>query len=353
MLPGALTIPAVAYDSSAAGLSGDGRRLVLIQPRVTFPRKRTGLAVLDTQSLVAGRWIDLRGDFSFDAVSPHGGLVYLIQYLSRIDPTKYARPRLRRSRRPAARAPGRRPERAGRADGRHAGQPRERRGGRWAYTLYAVPGATPFVHALDTAKRTARCIDLDRLAGHGRLVVAAAARRRRAHRQPPAGAAGRCSGWTHAPSRSAGADRRGLLWTSRRAAFEYRSAHALLVPPGARRRPCGAGRIGGGAGVALPRPLAARLPGRLPRRARRRRRRGHRAGGVPRRRARARPLRPPPPVRAVAAPDRGEPRDRLGAGAGAARGGRAGRVGGRPSRPPPGCERSSRPSASCRPSSAA
>ena len=38
-------------------------------------------------------------------------------------------------------------------------------GGRWAYTLYAAPGATPFVHALDTAKRTARCIDLDELAG--------------------------------------------------------------------------------------------------------------------------------------------------------------------------------------------
>ena len=38
-------------------------------------------------------------------------------------------------------------------------------GGRWAYTLYARPGGTPFVHALDTAKRTARCIDLDELAG--------------------------------------------------------------------------------------------------------------------------------------------------------------------------------------------
>ena len=30
LLPGALTIPAVAYDGSASGLSGDGRRLVLI-----------------------------------------------------------------------------------------------------------------------------------------------------------------------------------------------------------------------------------------------------------------------------------------------------------------------------------
>ena len=33
--------------------------------------------------------------------------------------------------------------------------------GRWAYTLYERPGEAPFVHALDTTGRTARCIDLD------------------------------------------------------------------------------------------------------------------------------------------------------------------------------------------------
>jgi hypothetical protein len=37
--------------------------------------------------------------------------------------------------------------------------------GRWAYTLYDGGGATPFVHALDTSRRTARCIDLDAIAG--------------------------------------------------------------------------------------------------------------------------------------------------------------------------------------------
>jgi hypothetical protein len=36
--------------------------------------------------------------------------------------------------------------------------------GRWAYTLYDG-GEHPFVHALDTSGRTARCIDLDSLAG--------------------------------------------------------------------------------------------------------------------------------------------------------------------------------------------
>ena len=32
--------------------------------------------------------------------------------------------------------------------------------GRWAYTLYARAKGKPFVHALDTARRQAFCIDL-------------------------------------------------------------------------------------------------------------------------------------------------------------------------------------------------
>ncbi len=89
-------------------------------------------------------------------------------------------------------------------------------------------------------------------------------------------------------------------------------------------------------------PLAPRLPRRLPRRRRRRRGGGHGAGGVPRRRPRARPLRPAPPVRAVAAPDRRQPRDRL-----VARASPAGRAGARRPRPP------STPSPATRPALAA
>ena len=33
--------------------------------------------------------------------------------------------------------------------------------GRWAYTLYDGAGKEPFIHALDTSTRSARCIDLD------------------------------------------------------------------------------------------------------------------------------------------------------------------------------------------------
>jgi hypothetical protein len=37
--------------------------------------------------------------------------------------------------------------------------------GRWAYTLYDGAGGTPFIHALDTSKRQAHCIDLPMLTG--------------------------------------------------------------------------------------------------------------------------------------------------------------------------------------------
>jgi MYXO-CTERM domain-containing protein len=165
MLPGVFTIPAVAYDGSASGLSGDGRTLVLIQPRVRFPRARTPLMVVDTRQLRPRKVVRLRGDFSFDAVSPRGSLVYLIQYVSPTDPSRYL-----------VRAYD---LRAGRLLAKPVTDPREPAGkmrgapltretsadGRWAYTLYDGAGAAPFVHALDTTRRTARCIDLDLLAG--------------------------------------------------------------------------------------------------------------------------------------------------------------------------------------------
>jgi hypothetical protein len=81
LLRGQWTIPAVAYDASAGGLSADGKRLVLIEPRTRFPRARTKLLELDTTGLRLAvlRTIDLDGDFSFDAISPRGAFAYLIQ----------------------------------------------------------------------------------------------------------------------------------------------------------------------------------------------------------------------------------------------------------------------------------
>jgi hypothetical protein len=159
------TIPAVAYDGSADGLSADGKTLVLIQPRARFPRKTTRLAVLNAQGLRLRGTVELRGDYSFDAISPDGRTIYLIHYLSADDPTVYEVRAYDLERDRLLPNPIVDPYESGEE---MRGNPITRaasRDGRWAYTLYDGAGGHPFVHALDTVERTARCIDLHLLAG--------------------------------------------------------------------------------------------------------------------------------------------------------------------------------------------
>ena len=160
-LPGTFTIPAVAYDGSAGGLSADGRTLALIEPRQSFPRARTRVRILG-RGLVVRRPVTLRGDFSFDAIS-NGAWLSLIHYTSPQDPTRYLVQRydVRNGRLSAA--PIVDPAQPGE---KMRGNPLTRvtsADGRWAYTLYDGGGATPFVHALDTVAGSAHCIDLDAL----------------------------------------------------------------------------------------------------------------------------------------------------------------------------------------------
>ncbi len=163
-LPGTFTLPAVAYDGSAGGLSADGATLVLIEPRTSFPRATTKLVVLNSDGLKPLRVVKLQGDFSFDAVSPKGSWLYFIHYLSPNDPTRYlvqaydvqggrllAKPIIDPDE-PGEKMRGNPLSRTMSADGR------------WAYTLYDGAGTTPFVHALDTVGRSAHCIDLGGIA---------------------------------------------------------------------------------------------------------------------------------------------------------------------------------------------
>jgi hypothetical protein len=157
---GRYTIPAVAYDGSAAGLSADGKSLALIVPRPGFPRARTTFALLDAGTLQRRATLSLAGDFSFDAMSPNGRWLYLIEYTSADDPLRYQVRALDTS--------------SGKLDPKPIVDPREpdeamnghpltratSPDGRWAYTLYEGT-EHPFVHALDTSGRSARCIDLD------------------------------------------------------------------------------------------------------------------------------------------------------------------------------------------------
>lgn len=166
-LPRQYTIPAVSLDGTAAGLSHDGRTLMLIKPRVRFPQSETRMAVLSTKSLRVRRELVLDGDFSFDALAPDGRTAYVIHYTSRRDYTRYEVLSLdlgtgRLNPEPIVDP---RPEEA---DEVMRGLPLSRatsRDGRWAYTLYDGNGKHPFVHALDTVGRVAYCIDLHDLEG--------------------------------------------------------------------------------------------------------------------------------------------------------------------------------------------
>ena len=163
-LGGTWGVPMVAGDGTAGGLSRDGRLLVLAEwkPPKTYGalRPSSRFVLLSTKSLRVWRRVTLTGDFTFDALSPDGRILYLIQHVSSSDVTSYrvraydvaARrllPRVIADRRqsswvmhgsPVTRAAG--------------------RDGRWVYTLYQQPGGFPFVHALDTIARTAICVGI-------------------------------------------------------------------------------------------------------------------------------------------------------------------------------------------------
>jgi hypothetical protein len=162
-------VPLVAHDGTSGGLSADGSTLVLTRIAKAYPRRHTGFAVVDTGPLAFRDSVELEGEWSFDALSPDGRWLYLIEQLSPRDPTRYAvrvydlendrllekpvvdprEPDEPMNGLPITRATG--PE------------------GRWEYTLYAG-GEYPFIHALDTVRRTSLCLDLpQRVAKHRRI----------------------------------------------------------------------------------------------------------------------------------------------------------------------------------------
>jgi hypothetical protein len=158
-LPGAWGIPMVAFDGSTGGLSAYGRILVLAQPPIGRMRHVSRFPVLETTNLRLVDVVTLEGSFSFDAISPNGSTLYLIEHVNRKDVAEYqvraydlVEDRLlpyviRDHRSNQVEMYGYPMSRATSSDGR------------WAYTLYQGSHHS-FVHALDTVARKAVCIDL-------------------------------------------------------------------------------------------------------------------------------------------------------------------------------------------------
>ena len=173
-IDGDFTVPLVAIDGTSAGLSADGTTLALITPRTNFrrfPRAETSFLIVELGA--SGRLrprepLTLRGDFSFDALSPDGRTMYLVEYTSR-DYNDYSVREYDLTRGRLLEDP---------VQFSHEVAPGEMRGlpmaratspdGRWAYTLYNGGGRArdeAFVHILDTVEAVSHCIELPDING--------------------------------------------------------------------------------------------------------------------------------------------------------------------------------------------
>jgi hypothetical protein len=165
---GQLAVPSVAFDQSPGGLSADGEVLVLTKPGVRFPQTRSDFVVFDTKRLKVLDEVSFDGTFTFDALSPNGRWLYLVEYTSPRDLSEYVVRRYDLERNEMQRAPILDPDES--AEEMY-GAPITRavsEDGRWAYTLYDG-NEHPFIHALDTQSGSAVCIDLDQLEGDRNL----------------------------------------------------------------------------------------------------------------------------------------------------------------------------------------
>jgi hypothetical protein len=154
---GAYGIATLTQAGRTGGLFHDGSAFVL-QSVGLKPISR--FVVVRSKDLVPRQTVTLKGTFGFDAVSPDGSMLYLIQHTSTQDIQHYI-----------VRAydlkdhkllPGRIADKTqkswvmqGWAVDRVTSSD-----GRWEYTLYANPGGYPFVHALDTVRGVAHCIGI-------------------------------------------------------------------------------------------------------------------------------------------------------------------------------------------------
>jgi hypothetical protein len=160
ILSGSYSIPTVAIDRSTAGISADGSTLVLSQRLAGISQAVTRFEIRNGNSLRLKKTIALRGAYTFDAISPSGDRMYLIEYTSPRDPTQYLVRAYDVSSNHLLRKPVIDPDEAGEP---MSGKPVTRAtspSGRWAYTLYRGSEEGPFVHALDTTGGKAVCVDL-------------------------------------------------------------------------------------------------------------------------------------------------------------------------------------------------
>ena len=155
---GAWRLPAMGLVKRPAGVSADGRTVVLEQAReTTTSPSRTSFAVVKVGNPTKTSTFSLDGDFSFDALSPDGSWLYVIEHrdggtyrVRRADPVlgKLDDAVIVDKRSPGEVMSGYALTQLAAEDG-------------WVYTVYAGADGL-FIHALNTVDGVAFCIDLPR-----------------------------------------------------------------------------------------------------------------------------------------------------------------------------------------------
>jgi DNA-binding beta-propeller fold protein YncE len=159
-LAGRFRLPVVGLAGVPDGLSADGGTLVLANQADT-PASR--FAVLPTDFTKPAQIVSLPGEFEYDALSPDGGRLFLIEHLAGPDRSRY---RVRMYDRGAGKLdPNVIVDKREQWETAMAGYPNTRvagPGGSWVYTLYRNADKGPFIHALNAQDSYAFCIDLPR-----------------------------------------------------------------------------------------------------------------------------------------------------------------------------------------------
>ena len=154
-IDGSYGVPMLTQNGTAGGMFRDGSTFVL---QSTGYHRTTSFRLISTTTLGPLDAIRLEGTFAFDALSPDGSRLYLIQHTSAKDLQHYVVRAYDLKRHTLL--PGRIADKTQKSWVMQ-GWPAARTAtsnGRWVYTLYANPGGYPFVHALDTVCGIAHCV---------------------------------------------------------------------------------------------------------------------------------------------------------------------------------------------------
>jgi hypothetical protein len=152
---GSFGVPMLTQTGPGGGMFRDGTTFVLQSMGL---KGTTQFVLLRTADLGIRDQIVLKGTFAFDALSPDGSKLYLIQHTSAQDIQHY----IVRAYDLGAHelVPGRIADKTQKnwvMQGWTVARATTANG-RWAYTLYANPGGFPFIHALDTVRGVAHCV---------------------------------------------------------------------------------------------------------------------------------------------------------------------------------------------------